>query len=112
LSIESIINEAFSVASEFGLACEVIDVTNNTANARLYLDKNLFIQVYANQIKDKLNLHLIFKGKRLYGADAEGGNYHLHPFEEPDSHIFTQEKEDLRSFTLKSLEFLTREGIL
>ena len=53
MSIESIINEAFSIASEFGLACEVIDVTNNTASARLYLDKDIFIQVYVNQVKGK-----------------------------------------------------------
>lgn len=112
MDIGSIVDEALSIASEFGLRCKIVDVTGNTVNIRLHIDETFFIQLYANAVKSKLNLHLVFKGKRLYGADAEGGRYHIHPFEEPESHIFTEERENLRSFVIKSLEFLIKRGIL
>lgn len=112
MNIRAIIDEALSIASEFGLRCKIVDLTGNTVNIRLRIDENFFIQLYANEIKSKLNLHLVFKGKRLYAADAEGGPYHIHPFEDPESHIFSEERENLRSFVTKSLEFLIKKGIL
>lgn len=112
MDIKSVIDEALSIASEFGLRCKIVDITRNTVNIRLHIDENFFIQVYGNEMKSKLNLHLVFKGKRLYGADAEGNRYHVHPFEDPESHIFTEERENLRSFVTKSLEFLIKREIL
>lgn len=112
MSIETLVTEAFSVASEFGLRYKIIDMTENTANLRLYIDNELFIHVYMNQKKSKVNLHLVFKGRRFYGADAEGGKYHVHPFDDPESHIFTEEKKGLRNFILESLDFLSKEGAL
>ena len=47
---------------------------------------------YANQLKDKLNLNLIFKNRRLCGYDSEGGRTHIHPIDAPESHIFTDKK--------------------
>ena len=47
-------------------------------------NNELFLQIYGNTKKDKLNLDLVFKRKRLYGYDSEGGKYHYHPFDDPD----------------------------
>ena len=73
---------------------------------RLYIEVDLFIQVYANQLKDKLNLNLIFKNRRLCGYDSEGGRTHIHPIDDPQSHIFTDEKLSINDLTLNALKLL------
>jgi hypothetical protein len=112
LNIDSIISEAQSVASEFGLKLRIVDITDNIADLRLYIDVELFIQVYANQLKDKLNLNLIFKNRRLCGYDSEGGRTHIHPIDEPETHIFTDERETLKEFTTKALKLLEEREML
>lgn len=78
----------------------------------MYFDDDIFIQIYANQAKDKLNLNLVFKVKRLLGADSEGNRYHVHPAEKPDYHTFTEERESIKTFTLKALKVLAEKGLL
>jgi hypothetical protein len=112
LNIDSIISETQSVASQFGLRLRIIDITDNIVDLRLHIDVELFIQIYANQLKDKLNLNLIFKNKRLCGYDSEGGRTHIHPIEEPQSHIFTDKEVDIKEFTIKSLKLLEERGML
>jgi hypothetical protein len=73
LDINSVLAEAQIIASEFGLRLRTTDVTDNALSLRLHFDADLFVQIYANQLKDKLNLSLVFRDKRLLGADAEGG---------------------------------------
>jgi len=46
----------------------------------LSIDREIFIQIYANVTTDKLNLALIMYGHRIYGFDRDDGFYHLHPF--------------------------------
>jgi len=110
--ISSILKEARIVSSEFGLRLKIIDITANAASLRLYFDDDLFIQIYVNQPKSKLNLNLVFKGKRLCGADSEGSRYHIHPFTKPENHIFTEKKETIKSFTIKAIKILDEKGLL
>ena len=112
MNIDSIISETQSVALPFGLRLRIMDITDNIVDLRLYLDLELFIQIYANQLKDKLNLNLIFKNKRLWGYDSEGGRTHIHPIDEPESHIFTDKEVDIKEFTVKSLKLLDESGML
>ena len=112
MNISAIVSEGQSVASEFGLRLRIVDMTDNTVDLRLYIDVELFVQVYANQLKDKLNLNLIFKDRRLCGHDSEGGRTHIHPIDEPESHIFTDEKVDIKDFTVKTLKLLNEREIL
>lgn len=112
MNIDAIITEAHSVASEFGLEAKIIDQSDNIVDLRLYIDKELFIQVYANQLKDKLNMNVIFKNRRLCGHDSEGGSPHIHPIDEPESHIFTDKKVDIKEFTVKALKLLEEREML
>jgi hypothetical protein len=112
LNISSILRDAQVVSHELGLKLRIVDVTANAASLRLYFDDDLFIQIYANQPKSKLNLSLVFKNQRLLGADSEGNRYHLHPGTMPESHIFTEEQESLKSFTFKALKVLSEKGLL
>ncbi|GAB6275369.1 MAG: hypothetical protein STSR0004_22350 [Peptococcaceae bacterium] len=112
MNIKSIIKEAQKVSSEFQLSFILCDRTDNIVNIRLYIDVNTFIQVYANQLKEKVNLNLILRGERLYGTDMEGGRYHIHPLENPEKHLFTEERKTIRDFVIEALKFLNKQGLL
>jgi hypothetical protein len=55
---------------------------------------------------------LIFKNRRLCGYDSEGGRIHIHPIGEPESHIFSDKKVDVKEFTVKALKFLEEREML
>jgi hypothetical protein len=112
VNLEDTFQQATEVAREFNLNLVELDRTNNTLSLRLYIDKELFFHIYTNEAKGKLSLALIFKGERLYGHDAEGGQYHLHPFGDPDKHIFTGTVKPIREFVLESLKYLDEENLL
>lgn len=76
------------------------------------IDNDLFIQIYGNKLKNKLNLALVFKNRRLYGFDSEGGIYHCHPLDDPDTHDFVDEKKSIHDFVMESMEFLEQKELL
>jgi len=85
LELSRILNDAQKVAAEFGLRVAELDRTLHTATLRIYVEADIYFQIYANEEKDKLNLALIFHHERIYGHDKEGGRYHMHPFENPEA---------------------------
>lgn len=111
MNLDDVFKQASEIALEFSLSLVELHRTMNTLNLRLYIDIELYFHIYANQAKSKLNLALIFKGERLYGHDAEGGEYHLHPFGEPDKHIFTGKVQPMREFVLESLKYLDENNL-
>ncbi len=112
MKINRIIKEASDVADKYNLQFVEIDRTDNIVSLKLLIDNELLIQIYGNTEKDKLNLALVFKKKRLYGYDSEGGKYHCHPFDNPDGHIFINEKKSIPDFAQESMRFLEERGIL
>jgi hypothetical protein len=112
VDVDSVIKEAHTIARDFGLKLRIIDITDNIVNIKISLDTDLFIQVYANQLKDKLNMNLILKNRRLYGYDSEGGRTHCHPIENPESHRFTTKRIELREFVITALHFLEEQQLL
>ncbi len=71
LEIDRLIEEAANVANIYGLELIEIDRTYHIISLKLLIDNELFIQIYGNIEKDKLNLALVLKKKRLYGYDSE-----------------------------------------
>lgn len=114
MEISGIIEEAKDVADKYNLELVEIDRTDNIISLKLLIDNDLFIQIYGNAKRDKLNLALIFKNKRLYGYDFEGGKYHCHPFDDPDGHIFVDERKSIsiQEFVQKSMRFLEENNLL
>jgi hypothetical protein len=112
VKISRIIEEVNDVAKKYNLKPVEIDRTDNIISLALLIDNELFIQIYGNTEKEKLNLALVFKKRRLYGYDSEGGKYHCHPFDSPDEHIFVDEKKSIQEFTRESMMFLEERGIL
>lgn len=54
----------------------------------------------------------MFKNRRLYGHDSEGGKYHCHPFDNPNGHIFIEHRKSLQDFVQESLRFLEENEML
>lgn len=73
---------------------------------------NFLYKYYGNDEKEKLNLALVFKKRRLYGYDSEGGKYHCHPFNNPEEHIFVKVKKSIQEFVHESMGFLEGKNIL
>jgi len=110
--IDSVIKEASATAAQYGLELIEIDRTDNIISLKLVIDNDLFIQIYGNSPKNKLNLALVFKSKRLYGYDSEGGTPHLHPFDNPDDHLFVDKPISIQEFVSDSFRFLEESEIL
>ena len=79
---------------------------------QIYIAPDLYVHLYANVRKDKLNLALIHRGQRLYGEDAEGRIRHLHPLEAPDRHVPTQGPPSLKAFLSKVQQYLENQGLI
>lgn len=112
MEINKIIEEANAVADKYNLKLVEIDKTDNVISLKLVVDNELFIQIYGNVEKDKLSLTLVFKQRRLYGYDSEGGKYHCHPFDSPDRHIFVDNKKSIQEFVEESMRFLEENELL
>ena len=106
------ISEANDVAAKYDLQLVEIDRTDNIISLKLLIDNEMFIQIYANSQKNKLNLALVFKNRRLYGYDSEGGKYHCHPFDSPEEHVFVDDRKSIEDFVQESMEFLEEREIL
>ena len=90
-SIHNIIN----IAERYALKVIEIDSTDVTLMARIEIFPAIYIQIYKNFKKDKLNMALILGNDRIYGVDGEGGIYHEHPAEDPALHVFTKERLEI-----------------
>jgi len=111
MEISRIIREAGDVAGKYNLQFVEIDKTDNVISLKLLIDNELFIQIYGNAQKDKLNLALVFKNRRLCGYDSEGFKYHCHPLDSPDEHIFVDERKSIKDFVQESMKFLVEKEI-
>jgi uncharacterized membrane protein YjjP (DUF1212 family) len=112
VKIDSIFQEAKAIAENYDITLIEIDRTENIISLDLIIDKDIFIRIYGNVHKNKINLALIFKNQRLYGFDSEGGDYHCHPIENPDNHIFIEERKSIKDFVQESMKYLEEREIL
>ncbi len=92
-----------------------LDRTDNAIRRRLIIDETMFIQVYANSKKNRLNFALISLGQRIVGRDSEEGTWHEHPFASPESHRFEGDAGKpvtLTEFVMEVEELLLNESLL
>jgi len=65
VKISSIIEEVTEIAEKYNLTFVEIDRTDNIVSLKLLIDHELYIQIYGNVEKEKINLALVFKKSRL-----------------------------------------------
>lgn len=109
--ISSTVNLIKDICSRYGLKVLYMDCTDITMISRIGFSHDVFIQVYANVKKEKINLALVVAGARIYGVDKEGGFYHEHSFDNPLSHI-EAEQTNIETFVMNSLELLKRMNLI
>ena len=65
---------------------QILDIGKYTFKARLYIQSDLFVQIYRNNLYKTTNFVLILGSKRIYGRDELNGEWHRHPVENPALH--------------------------
>ena len=70
----------------FVQSLEEIGRTDLTLSLRLHIRPALFVQAFLGELSGSLYLALIEGGRRIFGIDREGGEWHLHPYNAPDKH--------------------------
>jgi hypothetical protein len=100
-----------NICSRYGLKILYLDFTDITLISRIGFSQEVFIQVYENVKKEKINMALVVAGERIYGTDKEGGFYHEHPFDNPLLHIEAKQI-NIEDFVVKSLELLKRVNLI
>lgn len=111
MEIKDIIRTLKEIANKYSLKILYFDFTDITIISRIGISIDVFIQVYVNIKKEKINMSLIVTERRIYGIDKEGGAYHEHPFQNPSLHIDTGQIE-IEDFVIKSLEILKKINII
>jgi len=89
-----------------------MDTTDVTLMVRIEILPTIYMQIYRNIKKDKLNMALILGNDRVYGVDGEGGLYHEHPAEDPALHVPTKERLEIEEFVVRCLNILKDRRIL
>ena len=107
-----LVHDMINILERYGLKFVNIDTTDITLMARIEIFPAIYIQIYRNLEKDKLNMALILGSDRVYGVDCEGGIYHEHPEEDPISHVPIKERLEIEEFVVKCLNILKDRRIL
>ena len=84
-------NQAKAEASrKWIMSYRTLVLAKNTVKVRLSIRENLHVDLYFNQRYGTTNYALILDGERIYGRDCYGGNWHLHPYEDPSKHDMSE----------------------
>ncbi len=111
IKVEEVARAIEDITNRYGLKLLELDHTGITLIARIGFSREVFVQIYANETKEKLNMALVVAGERVYGIDKEGGFYHKHPFENPLLHVEAKPIE-IEDFVIESLEILKKLNLL
>lgn len=114
LDLDRLLSELMRLLPSFSAfhSFAVLDRTDATLTVQIYIARDLYVHLYANSEKNKLNLALVHRGQRLYGEDAEGGIRHIHPFGAPDRHEAASGPPSLEAFLAKVQQHLEEQGLL
>jgi hypothetical protein len=85
------LKEAIKTLSEYDFisSIEIQLLDEPVAKIKTVLTGNSFMTIFYNAETRRTSFALIKNNKRIYGADNTK-NWHVHPFESPDSHIETE----------------------
>lgn len=84
--------QTIAVCAKYGFIHEIeIQLLDEpVAKIKAIIDSNTLISIFYNAETYKYSYALIRENKRIFGAD-NARNWHIHPFESPDSHIESSE---------------------
>ena len=93
MRISDRIREIESAARQYVFVRQVvkIDETYYSVKYRLYIEPDLFVQLYFNERSGTIAMVLIHHQRRIYGRDCEASHWHRHPFADPTMHDHSPE---------------------
>ena len=65
----------------------ILNKTERTLVLRLRFQPDIFVDAFLSERSDTLSFALIHHDQRVFGADREGGNWHVHPYGAADQHM-------------------------
>jgi len=71
----------------FVQAAKIVERTDSTISLRLYIQQDLFIQVFHGEVTGSLYFALLEGSQRIFGIDRDSGEWHLHPYDAPHQHV-------------------------
>ena len=80
-----------SASAEYSLKADVLARTRNAIKIRLEISPIIFVQFYHHQKSNTSNYVLVGWNRRLYGRDSVGGEWHRHPYHNPQEHDTSHE---------------------
>ena len=65
---------------------EEIERTDITLSLRLHVRRELFVQIFYGKRSNVLYMTLVDSGRRVFGIDRDGDDWHMHPYEATEQH--------------------------
>lgn len=115
MNLSDFVEALEKAASKYLTRARILAKTDNAIKARIEISENIYIQFYFHQISGTTNYVLIGWDNRLLGRDCVGGNWHRHPFENPQAHETTGdggEEVTPEEFLDEAFEILLREKLI
>lgn len=99
MNVDELERDFLATAGEWSYirSADVIDKTDYAIKMRLYVDNECFIQIYGNMTKRIFSFALVLNRTRIYGRDNDGGEWHRHPYGDPDTHDQSLDGQKVRS---------------
>ena len=93
MTIDDLIVEAAQAKERFWFvqSLDIVERTASTITLRFIIGSSIIVQVFYSLRSGRFNFALIGDSGRLYGRDHEHGQWHRHPFAQPDQHEPTLE---------------------
>lgn len=114
MKLEEFIGKMVDAAELYALPLEILYLTDHSVKARITILEDIWIQFYYHEISGTTNLVLIGWSNRLFARDCIHGSWHMHPFENPDHHVFTINNSiepTPISFMEEIFEWLVKKGL-
>ena len=99
----------------FVQSVEEMERTNCTLFVRLWIRDDLFAQAFLGELSGSLYMALIQSGRRIFGIDREGDEWHVHPFAHPHQHELLSDRPEpkpLLKFLARVEDLLIKQHIL
>jgi hypothetical protein len=117
LSIDELYAEVHDATERiwFVQSTEILERTDFTISVRLYIQSDLFVQVFLGEVTGSLYFGLVEKGLRIFGVDFHAGARHSHPYDAPHRHVPLLEglePKPLLRFLAKVEELLLQHELL
>lgn len=116
-TIDQLLQEAVEAVDQFWFiqSLEVVERTDRTVTVQLMIGNELRVHAFLSRKTGRLSLALIGPSGRLYGRDRQRGEWHMHPFAQPDSHEATPEgvsRKPLLQFMAEVQEILLTQDLI